>query len=162
MSSAAASANSQGPDVTIRAATPADLPHVRGLLCQADLPIDGVPEDLAHFFVAQREDAVVGAIGLEHYNTSALLRSAVVHPSLRGTGVGESLVSALLEHGRALGVRDMVLLTTTAEGWFPRFGFTRIARDEIPSALNASEELKGACPASAVAMRCVLDARRKT
>lgn len=156
MSHVAQSAASLGTDVLIRAATPGDLPDVRGLLCQANLPVDGVPEDLAHFFVAERPDGIVGAIGLEHYNESALLRSAVVHPTLRGSGVGQSLVTALLEHGRALGVRDMVLLTTTAEGWFPRFGFQRIGREEIPAALHASQELQGACPASAVAMRCRL------
>lgn len=157
MSNATQSQSARGTDVQIRAATPADLPDVRDLLRQADLPLNGVPEDLHDFLVAERAGAVVGAIGLERYDESALLRSAVVHPALRGSGVGESLVKALLEHGRALGVRDMVLLTTTAEGWFPRFGFARVSRDQIPAALNASEELKGACPASAVAMRCRLD-----
>lgn len=156
MSTVAQSANSRGTDVVIRAAKADDLPDVRGLLCQAELPLDGVPADLNNFLVAEREGAVVGAIGLERYSESALLRSAVVHPSLRGMGVGDSLVTALLEHGRSLGVRDMVLLTTTAEGWFPRFGFKRITREEVPAALYASEELKGACPASAVVMRCRL------
>lgn len=156
MSTVAQTAKPHGTDVRIRAATPTDLLDVRGLLRDAELPLNGVPEDLSNFLVAEREGAVVGAIGLERYSESALLRSAVVHPSLRGHGVGDALVTALLEHGRTLGIRDMVLLTTTAERWFPRFGFKRIARDEIPDALNASEELKGACPASAVAMRCRL------
>lgn len=156
MSTAAQSATSPGTGVLIRAATAADLPAVHGLLCEAALPLEGVPADLTNFLVAEREGAIVGAIGLERYSESALLRSAVVHPSLRGRGVGDSLVTALLEHGRSLGVRDMVLLTTTAEAWFPRFGFKRIARDEVPAALHASAELKGACPASAVVMRCAL------
>ncbi len=46
-----------------------------------------------------------------------------------------------------------VLLTTTAEDWFPRFGFVRIARDAVPAALHASAELRGACPASAAVMQ---------
>ena len=52
-------------------------------------------------------------------------------------------------------MRDVYLLTTTAPDWFPRFGFTVARREELPEVLNASEELRGACPSSAVAMRAV-------
>jgi amino-acid N-acetyltransferase len=58
-----------------------------------------------------------------------------------------------VELARSGGARELYLLTTTAEGYFPRLGFERIARDELPAALAASEELRGACPASAVTMR---------
>lgn len=141
------------PRVDLRAARPDDLEPVRALLAAAELPLDGVPDDLAQFVVAERDGTIVGAIGLESYGEAGLLRSAVVAPSLRGTGLGERLVRALLETARARGTRELVLLTTTAERWFPRFGFERIARDEAPVALHASEEFRGACPASAVTMR---------
>lgn len=140
----------------IRLATAGDLPAVHDLLRAAELPLDGVPADLVDFLVATQATAVVGAIGLERYGRVALLRSAVVHPTLRGTGVGEALVTALLEHARRTGVEDLTLLTTTAAEWFPRFGFTRTTRDEVPDALHASEEFRGACPASAVVMRRAL------
>ncbi len=156
MTLAAQPTNASNTDVVIRAATAADLRAVHELLREAKLPLDGVPADLANFLVAVRDGMVVGAIGLERYRESALLRSAVVHPTMRGLGVGECLVTALLESARALGIRDMVLLTTTAEGWFPRFGFSRISRDAVPAAMHASAELQGACPASAVVMRCAL------
>lgn len=138
---------------TIRTATAADAVAVRALLTSAKLPLDGVPDDLAHFLVAERDGTVVGAIGLEPYGEAALLRSAVVAPAVRGTGLGERLVHALLEAAQASGARELVLLTTTADAWFPRFGFERIARDLAPVALQASEEFRGACPASAVVMR---------
>lgn len=140
----------------LRPAAPADAPAVRELLVAADLPLAGVPPDLQHFVVAERDGAIVGAIGLEVYGQDALLRSAVVAPTLRGSGVGEQLVHALVAEARRVGVRDLVLLTTTAADWFPRFGFVRITREEVPEALQASEELRGACPASAVVMRRAL------
>lgn len=143
---------------TIRAAAPSDLGAVHALLTAAKLPLDGIPSDLAHFLVAERDGAIVGAIGLEDYGAAALLRSAVVSPTLRGTGVGERLVRALLDATRAKGTTEVVLLTTTAESWFPRFGFERITRDEAPASVHASEEFQGACPASAVTMRLRLDA----
>ncbi len=145
-------------NVIIRPAGPQDLVAVRELLSVAALPLDGVPEKLAHFLVAERDGMVVGAIGLEPYGDAALLRSAVVSPSLRGTGVGERLVQTLLARAHDAGVRELVLLTTTAERWFPRFGFARIDRAEAPVALHASEEFRGACPASAVVMRLALRA----
>lgn len=142
--------------VTIRTARPSDVSSVRRLLTEATLPVAGVPDSLEHFLVAEREGVLVGAIGLEPYGTAALLRSAVVHPDLRGTGLGESLVRALIDDARRARVGALVLLTTTAAEWFPRFGFTRITRAEVPVELHASEELRGACPASAVVMQLAL------
>ena len=63
---------------------------------------------------------------------------------------------AALERARELGLRELYLLTTTAAAYFPRFGFERIGREALPSSLQASEELRGACPASAAAMRIIL------
>lgn len=136
----------------IRPATPSDLAPVQTLLREAALPLDGVPGDLADFLVAVQDGAVVGAIGVERYGAHGLLRSAVVHPRLRGSGVGQALVSALLDHTRTAGLADLTLLTTTAAAWFPRFGFAVITRDEAPTPVHASVEFRSACPASATVM----------
>jgi amino-acid N-acetyltransferase len=53
-------------------------------------------------------------------------------------------------------VREVYLLTTTAHAYFPRFGFTRVARDEVAPAVRESEEFRGACPDTAVAMHKTL------
>jgi N-acetylglutamate synthase and related acetyltransferases len=71
----------------------------------------------------------------------------------RSTGLGLALVDRILRHARERGLGAVYLLTTTAEGYFPRFGFTRVARDEVPDPVRASVEFREACPASAVAMR---------
>ena len=139
-------------DITIRRAVAADAAAVRALLANASLPLDGVPDDLAHFLVAVQGDAIVGAIGLEHHGDAALLRSAVVAPAQRGSGIGEALTHAIIAEAKAAGATDLVLLTTTAAGWFPRFGFTTITRADAPAALHESVEFKSACPASAVVM----------
>jgi len=146
--------------VTIRAAEAAEATAVRELLRASELPVDCVPDDLADFLVATRGDvpAIVGTIGLERYGDVALLRSAAVRASERGAGVGEALVERVMAHARTTGVRTLVLLTTTAERWFPRFGFRRIERSAAPSALKASAEFQGACPASAITMSLELTA----
>lgn len=153
MPSADAVPSKQQDRTTIRRANAADASAVRALLTGAKLPLDGVPDDLAHFLVAEQDGTVVGAIGLESYGDAALLRSAVVTSAVRGTGLGERLVRALLAAAQSGGTKELVLLTTTADAWFPRFGFERISRDAAPASLHASEEFRGACPASAVVMR---------
>lgn len=66
--------------------------------------------------------------------------------------MGKLLVERLLETARARGVSAMYLLTTTADKYFPRFGFEPIPRDQADSRLQASEEFLGACPDAAVCM----------
>lgn len=150
---------------SLRPAGPTDWEQVTSLLERAGLPLAGVPRDLAHFTVAESaKDGVIGAIGLELYRRArgagggdsagvALLRSAVVDPGWQGAGIGRELVQAVLRDAERLGMAEVFLLTTTAGEYFPRFGFTRTDRREVPEPLLASEELRGACPASAVVMR---------
>jgi amino-acid N-acetyltransferase len=123
------------------------------MLGQAKLPAAGVEEGLSHFFVADNGGTLVGAAGLELYEASALLRSVVVEDSWKGTGVGRSLIDRALEEARRRGVDDVFLLTTTAEHYFPRFGFACVSRDSVTEAVKASVEFQGACPSSAVVMR---------
>src|SRR2546430_6957015 len=136
----------------IRSATNSDLSAVEGLLAASDLPTDGVRDNFSSFVVADDNGAIAGAIGLEKYGSFALLRSAVVSPDHRGNGVGRRLVEQLLERAEEAGVDEIFLLTTTAEEYFPRFGFTRAERATVPDAVKASAEFRGACPDTAVVM----------
>jgi len=142
----------------VRSATSRDRQAVIRLLEAAALPTDGVPATLHDFYVAEDRGRIVGAIGLELYGGDALLRSAVVDPGVRGAGLGEALVRRVLDHARERGIRDVYLLTTTAERYFPRFGFQRIDREQVPAGVQASVEFREACPGSAVAMRKQLPA----
>ncbi len=140
--------------VKLRAATPADLPAVLGLLTQAGLPTEGVDtEALRDFVIAEDGDTAVGVVGLEVYRESALLRSAAVEESWRGSGVGRALIDRALALSKERGIRDVFLLTTTAEHYFPPFGFACIGRESVPEAVRASAEFRGACPSTAVVMR---------
>ena len=141
--------------ITIRPAAAGDRPGVVSLLHAAGLPEAGLSPTLDGFLVAEAEGRLVGAVGLETYGPDALLRSAVVDPASRGTGVGAALVKWLLRRADERGLQAVYLLTTTAEGWFPRFGFERIAREEVSEAVRGSVEFGGACPATAAVMRRV-------
>ncbi len=136
----------------IREATNRDLDAVESLLSANDLPLDGVKENFSGFVVAEDKGEIAGAIGLEKFGSVALLRSAVVSPAYRGSGVGRRLVEQLLERASNEGIEQLFLLTTTAEKYFPRFGFSPTDRSAVPTAVKTSAEFQGACPDSAVVM----------
>lgn len=140
----------------LRTARPADREAVDRLLRSAALPLDGVEEAFSRFVVAEAEGRVVGAIGVEDYGEHGLLRSVVVDPEWRGRGLGAALTARALEEARLHGRVALFLLTTTAEDFFPRFGFRRVARGEVPAPVLRSVEFRGACPDTAIVMRADL------
>ena len=133
-----------------------DLPDIVALLESSELPVAGIERHVATMLVARDGGTIVGCAAVEIYGAAGLLRSVAVAHGRRGTGLGQRLTVAALELARARGVANVYLLTTTAGDFFPRFGFAPIARAEMDPALAPSEELRGACPASAVAMRAPL------
>jgi amino-acid N-acetyltransferase len=138
--------------VSLRPAIDGDLPGVERLLKASSLPLAGVAENLESFVVAESGGELVGVAGLEVCCNNALLRSTAVDPAWRGHGVGRQLVERVIAEAEARGIRALYLLTTTAEHYFPSFGFTRTTRDAVPEEVQATAEFQGACPASAVVM----------
>jgi amino-acid N-acetyltransferase len=145
-----------GQCLEVRTAEEKDLPAVLSLLGRADLPTAGVADAFSHFIVAESEGRLIGVVGLELYGGSALLRSAAVEESWRGSGVGRVLVDRALDMARQHRIEDVYLLTTTAEHYFPKFGFACVSRDAVAEGVRSSVEFQTACPASAVVMRKTL------
>lgn len=145
----------EGP-IEIRRAIASDLDAISSLLAVSELPLDGVAQSIENFFVAEAKEVIVGCVGLEMHGDYGLLRSAAVSEHLRGRGVGRQLVNEAIEDAKRRRHCALYLLTTTAEDYFPAFGFEKIDRSSVPVELNDSPELKGACPASATLMRKTL------
>jgi amino-acid N-acetyltransferase len=138
----------------IAPATTADLPAVHRLLAAHQLPLDDVDGHVATMLVARDgKGSIVGVAALELYDDGALLRSVAVSPACQGQRLGHRLTGAALDVAAQHGVADVFLLTTTAEAFFPRFGFEPISRDDVPAGVQSSVEFRSACPASAVVMR---------
>jgi len=104
------------------------------------------------FLVAESNAHIVGVVGLEACGEYALLRSTAVSPDWRGKGVGRRLVERAVARAESQGIRALYLLTTTAESYFPSFGFQVTTRDTVPAEVQATDEFRGACPASATVM----------
>jgi amino-acid N-acetyltransferase len=143
--------------VEIGPAAAAELDAIHDLLERVGLPIDGLDDHVADALVARLDGRIVGSVALERYAEGALLRSVAVDPQFQGAGLGRRLTEAAIARAAEAGVPALYLLTTTAERFFPRFGFATISRDHVPSSLLQSVEFRSACPSSAVVMRKVLE-----
>ena len=136
----------------LRAAAADDLPAVEQLLAASGLPLDGVREAFDTFVVAESDADLVGVAGLEVCCDNALLRSVAVRPEWRSHGVGRALVTRLIADAESRGLNALFLLTTSAERYFPSFGFHPIARQEVPEDIRATVEFREACCATATVM----------
>ena len=136
----------------IRPATADDLPAIEALLVAGSLPLAGVAEALGSFLVAEYDDAIVGVVGVEQCCDYGLLRSTAVDASWRSRGLGRQLVERAIASAESKGLRALYLLTTTAEHYFPSFGFAPTTRAQVPGVVRDTVEFRSACPASAVVM----------
>jgi len=136
----------------IRSATPSDVPAVERLLSDSQLPTVGVKDIIGDFLVAEADNDVVGVVGMEYCCNYGLLRSTAVASAWRGKGIAKQLVERIIARAESRGINALYLLTTTAESYFPSFGFKTTTRATVPPEVQATDEFKGACPASATVM----------
>jgi N-acetylglutamate synthase-like GNAT family acetyltransferase len=141
------------PSPVVAVADRGDLAEVRALLDGSALPSSDLSDaTTVQFWVVRDGRRVIGAVGLESFDKTGLLRSLVVSKDARGRGLGGMLVASLEGFARAAGLAELVLLTQTAEAFFAGRGYVVIARANAPVAVRESSEFKSLCPASAVCM----------
>jgi len=130
-----------------------DLNAIKDLLIRSDLPVTDIDENKIDFIVAVNDkNAVIGCVGLERRGADGLLRSLAVDPSYRSKGIGHELFYYLLSTSRQYGIKDLHLLTTTAEKFFASSGFSVFPREEAPAPIKETAEFATICPSSSTYM----------
>jgi amino-acid N-acetyltransferase len=140
------------PEFIILPATSDETEAIGVLLAGAELPNEDFTQHLPHFLTAKQNGTLAGAVGLEIYGESGLLRSLVVDAAYRGQGLGIKLCEQIFAYAQEKNVKELYLLTTTAADFFPKLEFSVIDRDRVPRAIQATEEFASICPATAVCM----------
>jgi amino-acid N-acetyltransferase len=130
-----------------------DTTHILRLLEENELTTDGLLDHLATILVARLGDRIVGTAALEIHSDGALLRSVAVSSEFRGQGIGAALVQSAMQVAEEQSLRDVYLLTFTAEHYFVRLGFELLDRGDVPDAVRTSVQFTRACPSTALAMR---------
>jgi amino-acid N-acetyltransferase len=126
---------------------------VKRLLEESGLPTaDITAAHMEHFFGCGAPSGLAAVAGLELYGDVGLLRSLAVAAPERGRGLGKRLVAHAECYAREHGVKELYLLTTTAEAFFSRLGYRRVERDAVPDAIKATREYSGICPTSSAVM----------
>ena len=130
-------------------AKPKDLEAVAALLNTCKLPANDL--EAHEFIVAVDENMIVGCIGMEL--EGPLLRSLAVDPANRKQGIAGELCARLLRHAGDQDVKNLYLLTDSADKFFERIGFQRINREDAPESVRTHKQFTELCPSSAIVMR---------
>lgn len=130
-----------------------DRPEIEAMLKMAELGTEDLtPKMLADFLVARQDGVLVGVVGLERHAKSGLIRSLVVDKSLRGTGLGKRLLFAMEVRARGRGIKQLYLLTTTAEEFFLAQDYRPLDRLDAPFGIRHTRQFSELCPESSTFM----------
>jgi amino-acid N-acetyltransferase len=141
--------------VSLRVATPADVPAIHSLIA-GNLEIghllprslDDVREHISRFFVADQDGDVVACAELARLSpTVAEVRSLVVAESRRGQKIGPRLVAHLAATGTSAGYSTLCAFTHDPSH-FVRLGFTIVPHIWMP------EKISHDCTGCALFRRC--------
>jgi amino-acid N-acetyltransferase len=124
----------------IELADAVDADAILDLVARNGLPLDGLHEHLPTTVVARDNGTIVGTAALELYTDGALLRSVAVAPERQGHGLNHKLTQAAIDLAEQRHAPAVYLLTTTADGFFPKFAFQRLERAEVPAGVQTSVE----------------------
>ena len=139
--------------VTFSGVRPGEASTVKALIAGAGLGVQDLEsQQLVHFIVARKGDAIVGAVGLEPAGESALLRSLAVEEGHRRQTIARRLVASIEKYARSHGVGRMFLLTTGAADFFVKQGYRPVPRESAPAPVQATEEFRSICPDSAACL----------
>ena len=132
--------------ITVRRAKVGDVRQIKELVdCYAGAvlltkQLVTLYEDVQEFWVAEREGVVLGCGALHVlWEDLAEIRTLAVRPDAVGQGVGNALVTQLVEQGRVLGLRRLFVLTFE-ERLFSRHGFQTI--HGTPVAAEVYDEMR--------------------
>lgn len=139
-------------ELNMQIAGPKELAVVTRFLTENNLPVSDLMEDNITLYLAFESQDLVATIGLEKYGSTGLLRSLAVKETFRNQQLADKMIKGLLKVCESENIREIYLLTTTAEKYFIRKGFLPVEREVVPAVIKQTREFRDICPSSAVIM----------
>ena len=142
---------------TIRPATPVDYAAISRLLRDAHM-VPAIYDAPSVWWVAvDTQGCVIGAIGVEPDAHSWLLRSTVIDPALRQSGIGKQLVATVESAARSTGIGTLFCFGTDVGDYWARRGFAEVPVDvlclHVPHAAQIGQFIANGWLADEVAWR---------
>lgn len=136
----------------IRKANQNDYRAIIHLLLSNQLPSSDIHASHVELFVGVHHQELIATIGIETYDSVALVRSLCVKEAFRSQHIAEAMLQYLFQHCQDENIQSLYLLTTTAEHYFKRYGFETIERACVPMAIQQTQEYSSLCPSSALTL----------
>jgi len=130
-----------------------NISDIEALLERCALPFSDCSEHIQNFVGVIKSENLIAIGALQYVDSVALLRSIAVHPDSRGQGLASAITHHLIDQARSREVRQLYILTETAESYFSQFGFYSIPRKSAPVRIQATRQFESLCPSSAQLMR---------
>ncbi|MTI40793.1 arsenic resistance N-acetyltransferase ArsN2 [Fulvivirga lutimaris] len=128
------------------------LSAILRLLKENGLPVKDIDLKKQSFWGLVKQEQLIGIGALEIKGDSALLRSLAIDKNSQNMGLGNQLLTTMLELSKSKGIKNLFLLTETAEPFFKKNNFKNINRNQVPEEIAMTEEFKSICPSSAICM----------
>lgn len=130
-----------------------DLDSLATILRGCQLPaVDSQSAENHVFFGYYDENTLLACVGVELYGEVALLRSLAVSAPHRNHGIASQMVVHAENFCKSKGVTLVYLLTTNADIYFSKLGYSEVARDQTNDAIKATSQFSAICPRSAKVM----------
>jgi amino-acid N-acetyltransferase len=141
-------------NLNLKEAIKEELDKALKLLENNHLPTADIGDNVELYTVYDHQK-LIGTIGLEAFKTEGLLRSVCLDSEMQNKGLGSQILTIFEGKIKEKGIKNLYLLTTTAQGFFQKNDYKTIAREDVSEAIRHTEAFKGVCPSSAIVMRKV-------
>ncbi len=132
------------------------MAQFEALLGHNHLPVQDCAAPALRFFGIFDGDELIAAGGFEPAADYVLMRSIVVKPQYRSSGLARSISEHLIGLAETGGKQAVYLLTETAGSYFQMLGFTPVSRANVPAAIAQTQQFSALCPDSASCLMMAL------
>lgn len=137
-----------------------EISDVAVLLDEYSLPTSDLQKNnTVELFGVYYNENLSACVGVEIYGKTALLRSMAVSSGFRKKGVGKKLVEFIENYTIQKGVKEIYLLTETADKFFKKAGYTITSREGAPLIIRGTTQFSELCPGSSKCMIKILDGK---
>jgi len=125
------------------------------LLKDSDLPTSDLSgKNHVTFMSASMKNSedLLGVVALETFGEAGILRSLAVNQDYQKRGLGTDLVMRLEQYANQESIKNLFLLTETADKFFEHLDYKVIPRNDVPEAIQNSSQFSKLCPSTATCM----------